>query len=193
MFFNVWVPESQTKYLRFIFDGIVYESKGWPFGLRQSPHVTCFSLKLCAEKALRAKEISQETFDYVDKHLYMDDGIFALDTEQEAIELSRQLTKVFDAVHMRFTKFGSNSKEVLQSIPENRRLTEINLQDPIPDAGTLGLRYHANEDYFTLSPVEELATKITKAEIMRIAAKVYDPNNFYNVIFLKIMSFLSMF
>ena len=182
MFFNVWVPESQTKYLRFIFDGIVYESKGWPFGLRQSPHVTCFSLKLCAEKALRAKEISQETFDYVDKHLYMDDGIFALDTEQEAIELSRQLTKVFDAVHMRFTKFGSNSKEVLQSIPENRRLTEINLQDPIPDAGTLGLRYHADEDYFTLNPVEELATKITKAEIMRIAAKVYDPNNFLGII-----------
>ena len=185
MFFNVWIAEHQRKYARFIFDSVVYESRGYPFGLRISPYVTCLGLKLCAEEALKNGEISKSTFDYIDKHLYMDDGIFALDSDEEAIDLAHQLMKVFDSVHMRFTKIGSNSKKVLKAIPEDRRLSEINFMDPIPEAGTLGLRYDAEHDTFCLSPVEELASKVTKSEIMRIAAKVYDPNNYLALITIK--------
>ena len=182
MFLNVRVPEHQRRFLRFVFNEIVYESAGFPFGLRYSPYVTSLCLKLCAEQALKMGEITQETFNRVDKFIYMDDGLFAAESDLAAIDLAHQLMKVFDSVQMRFTKFGSNSKQVLQSIPEERRLSEINFSDPTPEAGTLGIKYDADKDEFSLSPLTELASTITKAEIMRIAAKVYDPANFLAVI-----------
>ena len=188
MFFNVWVPQHQRKYLRFVFDGKVYESTGWHYGLRASPYVTSLCLKLIAEKAFEANEISQATFEKIDKSIYMDDGIFALNTEEEAIDLAHQLMKIFDSVHMRFTKFGSNSTKVLKAIPEDRRLTELSLYDPIPEAGTLGLKYDANGDFFTLNSIQELSEKITKAEIMRLAGKTYDPNNYLALITIRARS-----
>ena len=188
MFFNIHVPEHQRKFLRFVFNQTVYESTGWHYGLRASPYVTSLCLKLIAEKALKAKEITEETFNNIDRKIYMDDGVFAVDSEDEAIHLAHQLMKVFDSVHMRFCKFGSNSSRVLQAIPEDRRLTELNLHDPIPDAGTLGLKYHANGDFFTLNSVQELAEKVTKTEIMRLAGKTYDPNNFMALITIRARS-----
>ena len=48
MFFNIFVPENQRKYLRFVFNGVVYESFAFPFGLRISPYVASICLKLQA-------------------------------------------------------------------------------------------------------------------------------------------------
>ena len=188
MFFNVHVPQHQRKYLRFVFDGKVYESTGWHYGLRASPYVTSLCLKLIAEKAFESNEISKATFEKIDKNIYMDDGIFAVNTEEEAIDLAHQLMKIFDSVHMRFTKFGSNSAKVLKAIPEDRRLTELSLYDPIPEAGTLGLKYDANNDSFTLNSIQELSEKVTKAEIMRLAGKTYDPNNYLALITIRARS-----
>ena len=186
MFFNVYVPESERKYLRFIFNGQAYESYGYPFGLRVSPYIATLCLKIRAEKSYHAGEISLETFEAVDRQLYMDDGIFSLETEQQAIELSQELMKTFDSIHMCFNKFISCSKIVMKSLPENRRLTEVSFNDPLPEAGTLGLNYDAEADCFSLNPVKELAQIITKSEVMRLAAKIYDPNNYLALITIKV-------
>ena len=185
MFFNIRVPLEQRKYLRFIFDGTVYESYAYPFGLRISPYVCLLCLKLVAEKALENKEIGQETLDAINHQIYMDDGIFSVETPKQAIELSQQIMKTFDSIHMNFGKFISCSREVMRSIPEKRRLSEINFDDPLPESGTLGINYNAENDCLRLSPVTELAQVVTKSEVMRIAAKVYDPNNLLGLITIK--------
>ena len=185
MFFNIRVPPEQRKFLRFIFDGTVYESYAYPFGLRISPYVCLLCLKLVAEKALQNKEISLETLDATNHQIYMDDGIFSVETPKQAIELAQQIMKTFDSIHMNFGKFISCSREVMRSIPEKRRLTEINFDDPLPESGTLGINYDAENDCLSLNPVTELAQVITKSEVMRIAAKVYDPNNILGLITIK--------
>ena len=185
MFFNICVPMEQRKFIRFIFDGTVYESNVYPFGLRISPYVCLLCLKIVAETALNNNEISQETLDAINHQIYMDDGIFSVATPQEAIELAQQIMKTFDHIHMNFGKFISCSREVMRSIPEKRRLSEITFDDPLPESGTLGINYNAEEDSLRLSPVTELAQVITKSEIMRIAAKVYDPNNLLGLITIK--------
>ena len=185
MFFNVCIPAEQRKLLRFIFDGTIYESNVYPFGLRISPYVCLLCLKLVTEKALKQNEICQETQNAVEQQIYMDDGIFSLETPQQAIELAQQLMKTFDSIHMNFGKFISCSKEVMRAIPEKRRLSEITFDDPLPESGTLGIKYNAEGDFLQLNPVTELAQVITKAEVMRIAAKVYDPNNLLGIITIK--------
>ena len=182
MFFNIFVPENQRKYLRFVFNGVVYESFAFPFGLRISPYVASICLKLQAEQAFEAGEIDQATLAAVDRQVYMDDGCFSLEDEKQAIELANQLMKTFDQVHMNFNKVISCSKKVMMSIPENRRLSEVTFDDPLPESGTLGINYDANDDCLNLNPLDETITKITKSEIMRVAAKVYDPNNLLGII-----------
>ena len=185
MFFNVRVPVEERKYLRFIFDGTVYESYGWPFGLRASPYVATLCLKLAAEQAYKAGEITEDVLKAIDSQIYMDDGIFSLESSEQAIQLARELMRTFDSVHMNFGKFLSCSHEVMKIIPEDRRLKEITFDDPLPESTTLGINYNAEKDWFTLNPVMELAETITKAEIMRIAAKVYDPNNLLGLVTVK--------
>ena len=182
MFFNIFVPQNQRKYLRFVFDGVVYESFVFPFGLRISPYVASICLKLQAEQAFEAGEINKSTLEAVNRQVYMDDGCFSLEDPNQAIELASQLMKTFDQVHMNFNKIISCSKKVMMSIPENRRLSEVTFEDPLPESGTLGLKYDANTDCLSLNPLEDTATKITKSEIMRIAAKVYDPTNLLGLI-----------
>ena len=70
MFFNICIPIEQRKLLRFIFDGTIYESYVYPFGLRISPYVCLLCLKLVTEQAFKHKEISKETLEAVENQIY---------------------------------------------------------------------------------------------------------------------------
>ena len=52
------------------------------------------------------------------EHLYVDDLIVSVDTIAEAIMLREEINSIFGEIHMEIKKWASNSKEVLQTIPE---------------------------------------------------------------------------
>ena len=109
---------------------------------------------------------------------YVADGVFAVDADQEAITLAHELMKLYDSVHFRFAKFLSNSKEVMSHIPQDRRIEDINFEENLPESAALGLHYDPVTECLNINPVKELAQKITKAEVMRLAGLAYDPNNY---------------
>ena len=69
MFLNIRVNKDERKFLRFIFNEVVYEATSIPFGLKCSPSIASLGLKICAEKAWEAGEISQRTLKFINSQM----------------------------------------------------------------------------------------------------------------------------
>lgn len=103
----------------------------------------------------RLQEITFKTeppvIDAVLHEFYVDDCLKSVKTETEAIEMATQLPKVLARGGFRLCKWLSNSKEVLQAIPESERasgLHDLNFQ-VLPVERTLGVLWNVNSDIFT--------------------------------------------
>ena len=77
------------------------------------------------------------------------------------------------------TKFDSNSPEVLEKIPQEKRAVKksVEFEDTITRA--LGMRWNLKEDHFLyFSNVDTKQTVCTKRSILKKTASVFDPLGF---------------
>ncbi len=85
------------------------------FGAFSSPSCACFAPRKTAED--NQHSIDLEVIDTVNKNLYMDDCLKSLPSEEESIQMAKDLPPLFHKGGFHLTQWVSNSREVLQSVP----------------------------------------------------------------------------
>ncbi len=121
MFHQVQVDPKDCNALRFLWwpdadftkPPEEYQMQVHLFGATSSP--SCYALKKTAHD--HEAEFDEETIKTVDKNFYVDDCLKSVSTTNKAVNLANQLTALLAKGGFHLTKWMSNSREVLATIP----------------------------------------------------------------------------
>ncbi len=209
MFLKVQVPEEYRKYYRFLWcsrDGTetyVFQFCGHLFGNNGSPTCAIWTTQRNARDYVARYPRAVEM---IVKSTIVDDHIDSVPTDEEAIELIRQLVEIHANIGLKIAKFNSNSKVVSGNLPEGTSKSESMVsfdsyvaettyapgtEKKAPQVRTLGQQWNMVEDYFTFGDFEvDENTKWTKAACLSQAHKVFDPLGFVCPLMLEARIFL---
>ncbi|XP_015747596.1 PREDICTED: uncharacterized protein LOC107327368 [Acropora digitifera] len=185
MFHQVRVRPRDRSYLRFLWwpDGNFnsspeeFQMTVHLFGATSSPSCANFALRKTAKD--NATEGNSQAVETVLKNFYVDDCLKSVATTEEAVKLAGDLSDLLAKGGFRLTKWLSNDKEVLKSIPETERATSVKILDfgDVLTERALGVQWNVNHDKFTF----KIAAKDkppTRRGILSIVSSVYDPLGF---------------
>ena len=183
MFHQVKVTPNNTNYLRFLWwtGGNLNEPPDeycmtvHLFGATSSPSCTAFCLKKAAED--NKHSFSSEAVATVNRNMYVDDCLKSVPNPTEGIKLVDELRTMLQIGGFRLTKWVSNNREVLDSIPASERassVADLALDDKLPYEKTLGVRWNIDSDVFTFS-VNAKEKPATRRGILSVASALYDP------------------
>jgi hypothetical protein len=185
MFCQVRVSLEHRNLLRFLWfqDGDYdkpteeYQMLIHLFGATSSPSCAGFCLRKVAEEF--QEEFSLEAIDTIRKNFYVDDCLKSVPDAQKAIRLIQELREMLSRRSFRLTKFVSNCKEVLTSIPETERarcVVSLDLEE-FPVERALGMEWNVQEDTFEFRAITRKRTS-TRRGILSDISSLYDPLGF---------------
>lgn len=193
MYHQVKVPPEDTDMLRFLWwpegnlDEPLQEFKMTVhlFGATSSPSCANFALKKTAEDA--TNKVSPMAISAVQNNFYVDDCLMSMSTESEASAMVKELTELCASGGFRLTKWNSNSRVVLSSIPETERASEVKAldlcHDNLPDERVLGVIWCIETDSFKIKINEKPMTQ-TRRGILSFVSSIYDPLGFLSPVIL---------
>ena len=191
MFHQVLVEPKDCDVLRFLWwpNGDLsgemeeYRMVKHLFGATSSPSIANFCLQKTAES--HGREFEADTVETVKRNMYVDDLMKSKSTTEEAIVLVSQLRELLARGGFRLTKWYSNEREVLATIPESERAKSVvNLDlEKLPTETALGLKWNIEEDKFVWEVTEKMLQRVSKEPVTRrgIMSAVYslfDPLGF---------------
>uniref|UniRef100_A0A8W8P1X9 CCHC-type domain-containing protein n=1 Tax=Magallana gigas TaxID=29159 RepID=A0A8W8P1X9_MAGGI len=184
MYLKIKVPQEDRPYQQFLWRDVnteekpdVYEFSSVVFGINSSPFQAQFVAQSHAETNRETYPMAAET---VLKSTYMDDSMDSVSTEEDGVILYRQLSALWEKAGMYARKWLSNSVGVLQHIPTEDVVPEVDLHDnSLPSVKTLGVLWKAKDDIFTFkaSPPEDDFT-YTKRNFLRKISMLFGPLGF---------------
>ena len=147
------------------------------FGATSSPSCANFALKKTATD--NAIEFDPQTIETIQANFYVDDCLKSVPTVNEGKHLSLQLRTILARGGFRLTKWTSNSKELLRSIPEPERASNVknlDFENPLTER-TLGVRWDVQKDQFgfEIKPKDKPATR---RGLLSMISSIYDPLGF---------------
>ncbi|KAK3752073.1 hypothetical protein QZH41_005572 [Actinostola sp. cb2023] len=165
MFYQVHVRSEDSNYLRYLW---------WPGGdLNKTPEQ--YQMTADDNKA----NFSPEAVETVKRNFYVDDCLKSVDGEQEAIRLVDELHRLLARGGFRLTKWVSNSRCVLDSIPEPERAGSVKTLDfdHVLIERALGILWDVQPDTlgFKIAVKEKPATR---RGILSVVSSIYDPLGF---------------
>ncbi|KAK3745210.1 hypothetical protein QZH41_004249 [Actinostola sp. cb2023] len=191
MFYQVKVRPSDRNCLRFLW---------WPsgdfsrtpeeyqmcvhlFGGTSSPSCANFALRKTATD--NEKDFDPTTVNTVLSNFYVDDCLKSVATTAKAIRLTSQLRQLLARGGFRLTKWLSNNKAVLQSVPESERAATVkNLDfDENLTERALGVQWNVQADTFNFK-ITNKNKPSTRRGILSIVSSVYDPLGFVSPVVL---------
>lgn len=179
MFRQIVVTPEHRKYQRLLFrfqqsePVKTFEMTTVTFGQRSSPFLAIRTLHQLAQD--EAKEYPKVTR-VIHQDLYVDDVATGADSEEEALELQRDIIKVFKKGQFELRKWSSNAVALLKAVPpEHRQNDTFTFDEPTADyTKVLGLKWEPNSD--TLSyQYQPNPVRFTKRAILSEIARIYDP------------------
>ena len=185
MFHQVRVRHSDCDSLRFLW---------WPANdLSKEPDeyqmmVHLFgsvSLPTCANFALRktaddnSDQFSHDTITTVKRNFYVDDCLKSSKSEQAAIATAEELRLLLSKGGFRLTKWLSNSRKVIESIPmiERSKLVKEIRFGELPTERALGVLWNVESDVFGFA-ISAKNKPCTRRGILSVVSSVYDPLGF---------------
>ena len=144
------------------------------FGASSSPGCANFALKSAASAELFGTEASN----FVTNDFYVDDGLKSVQSPAEAIELIKNSDDLCKAAGFNLHKYVSNDKEVLKSVPVEKRAKDIQAmdlsKDQLPVERTLGIQWFVESDTFQFRVL--LHDKpFTRRGILSSISSIFDP------------------
>ena len=121
----------------------------------------------------------QEVVKTVRRNSCVDDLLKSVPSTQQSVRLTSDQTKLLKEGGFRLTKFASNSREVLQSLPPDVRanpLLDFNL-DQLPFERALGVYWEAQSDTFKFKAAQTEKPS-TKHGILSVVSSLFDPLGF---------------
>ena len=182
MFHQFRVNKEDRDFLRFLWwkdsdpRGPVrtYRMKVHLFGATSSPGCAIFGMRQIAQD--QAEEFSPEAINFITQDFYMDDGLQSTEEVAEAISIVKEAREICRNGKLRLHKFTSNSKPVLDSIPQSER-AQTNLRDLTQEWSverTLGLQWCLELDQFQFRVILK-DLPLTRRSILSTVASIFDP------------------
>lgn len=97
----------------------VYAMNVHIFGDASSPCVANSTLRQAADD--KAHSFNPNVVEAIERSFYVDDALLSLNDEPSAVSLAADLTHILERGGFHLAKFMSNSKNILASIPTERR------------------------------------------------------------------------
>jgi len=144
------------------------------FGKRDSPTVANYALKRSGWD--ESNNVSCNIVEAIDQDFYMDDYLGSYDTEDEAVETAIKLMDCLSKSHFRLTKWISNSKTVMKSLPASelsKKVVNLDLSH-LPIERTLGVTWDPNTDTIRVSTVNKKFPS-TKRGALSLVSSIFDP------------------
>ena len=147
------------------------------FGTKNSPSCANYCLKRTADD--NKKIFSEEAVKSVQEDFYIYDLLKAIETPSKAISMAHKLMALLERGGFHLTKWTSNSREALASIPKDKRARRtVNLDlDELPIDGELGVLWNVAKDVFQFE-VFKPGKPATKRRILSAISSLYDPMGF---------------
>ena len=184
MFHQVKVDVEYRNLLRFLWwDNL--EMKGDPvefrmtvhlFGAMSSPRCANFALKFTADQY--EETCGSEAADFVRRNFYVDDGLKSVESVEQAKDLIKNSKSLCQRGGFRLHKFTSNSKEVMNSVPQEDRATNATDHRLISDGTAIerALGVHWCVESPTLQFRIVLQDKpLSRRGILSTVSSVFDP------------------
>jgi hypothetical protein len=187
MFHQVKVSAHHRDCLRFLWwpsgeisgEAQVYRMKSHLFGGIWSPSCCSVALKKTAED--NKSGYGLDVLKTVERNFYVDDCLKSVRDESQAISLIDQLRRLLASGGFKLTKWSSNSRPVLMSVPVQDRAKDIKgtnlLLDELPSERALGMQWNIETDLLGYRIVVR-AKQQTRRGILSIVSGVYDPLGF---------------
>ena len=187
MFYQVLVPEDQQKYLRFLYwpNGDLskvleeYQMCVHIFGATSS--TSCCICALFRTAYDNKDKYSREACEAVLRNFYIDDLLKSLSSNSEAIKLILEIINLCKEGGFDLSKFVSNSKEVMQSIPvEKRAKSNANKEKSIGKdedeniERALGVLWNIENDCLCFR-ISMKDTPLTRKGMLSTISSIYDP------------------
>jgi hypothetical protein len=182
MFHQVRVVCNQRDFLRFLWwpgndllqEPVEYRMKVHLFGAVSSPSCCSFAIQKTAED--NKDSFDAETIQTVMRNFYVDDCLKSVENDLVAITLVQQLQQLMAKGGFRLTKWLSNSRRVLEAIPESERaatVKNLHLED-LPIERALGNHWNIEMDVFGYNVTIKTRPQ-TRRGILSIVTSIYDP------------------
>lgn len=199
MFHQVRVPAKDVNLLRFLW---------WPqgdhrqeleehrmvvhlFGATSSPSCANYALRQCAEHF--QDQFSAEASKTVMRHFYVDDCLRSVASEDEAVALIQEVRALCALGGFRVTKWTSNSRKVLASVPEEERASGVqNLdldKDSLPLERALGVQWCIESDALKFKVTIQRKV-LTRRGLLSMVSSIYDPLGILSPIILPVKGIL---
>ena len=187
MFYQVKVTKPDQNYLRFLWwpdsdltkEPVDYCMTVHLFGGASSPGCSNFALKRTADD--HEEEFGSDIADTLRRNFYVDDMLKSVPTEERAIEVVQGTKAMCKKGGFKLTKFVSNSRKVLESVPEEDRAKEIKGldlgQDKLPVERALGVCWCVESDTLQFR-IQLKDQPCTRRGILATISSVYDPLGF---------------
>ena len=185
MFYQVRVPSADCDALRFLWwpEGNLseepeeYEMRVHLFGGASSPSCANFALKKTAKD--NEADFGPEVIETVERNFYVDDCLKSVREEEEAVILARKLRELLARGGFKLTKWLSNSKKVIESLPESERASIVKNLDfnSWSVERALGVQWNISSDTFGFKIVIK-DRPATRRGILSTVSSVYDPLGF---------------
>lgn len=187
MFHQVHVNEEHRDLLRFLWwdqgdttkEPNEYRMTVHLFGATSSPGCANLALRTAADDG--KDDLGVEAASFIKENFYVDDGLKSVPTVPEAIKLIKNGTEMCMRGGFRLHKFTSNSKEVVESIPEAllaKEIKDIDLNcDLLPPERVLGVEWNIENDAFKFR-ITLKDKPLTRRGILSTVSSVYDPLGF---------------
>ena len=178
MYLRVGIHETDRRFHRLLWDESEYEFNTLVFGVNASPFLAQLVAQTNAKQHRNDYPMAAETVLYC---TYMDDSMESVNTETQGIELYHQLSELWLKAGMCARKWLSNSRTVLEHIPERDRASKVNLDTSyLPTTKALGVTWIAENDLFTFTTNEKDSTlnTVTKRNLLKREASLFDPHRF---------------
>ncbi|XP_014668804.1 PREDICTED: uncharacterized protein LOC106810053 [Priapulus caudatus] len=187
MFHQVRVPLDDQDMLRFLWwpegnvngELSVYHMKVHIFGATSSPSCASYAVNRTAED--NQDSYPAEVIQTIKRNIYVDDCLKAVPNDEKAISLAKDLRAVCDDGGFKLTKWGSNSRPVLRTIPEEDLAKDVKGIDlergSLPIERVLGVEWLMESDTFRFRIVVN-DKPATRRGLLSIVSSIFDPHGF---------------
>ncbi|CAG2206251.1 unnamed protein product [Mytilus edulis] len=155
------------------------------FGATSSPSCAAYALK---KTAIDNGELFEtEIASTVERNFYVDDLLKSVDTEERAVQLATDLREIMKRGGFRLTKWLSNSKVVINEIPNSERAPSVEIlksNTALPTDRALGVIWDVNDDAIKYK-VKLEEKPLTRRGITSTVSSIFDPLGLIAPIILK--------
>jgi len=164
----LWWPENDLNK-----DPEDYQMLVHLFGATSSPSCANFGLRQTADD--NQEMFSLEAVRTLRRNFYVDDCLKSIKDETKAISLVSELRALLSKGGFRLTKWISNSRKVIESVPSSERAVAVkdHLLDQLPCERALGTRWDVEMDTFGFK-ISLKDKPFTRRGILSVVSSIYE-------------------